>query len=83
MLVLYGSRWFHMLRRFLAFSLAVAPVLEKVTSDNPALPSAIASRVKSQRQTVGTGKSLSEEETEKLVNLSSDMELFITIGMCS
>ena len=72
-----------MLRRFLAFSLAVAPVLAKVTSDKPALPSAMASRVKSQRQTVGTGNSLSADETEKLVNLSSDMELLMTIGMCS
>ena len=72
-----------MLRRFLAFSLAVEPVLEKTTSDNPALPSAMASRVKSQRQTVGTGKSLSAELMEKWLNLSSDKELLMTIGMCS
>lgn len=72
-----------MLRRFLAFSLAVAPVLEKETSDNPALPSAMASRVKSQRQTVGTGKSLSAELMEKELNLSSDNEPLMTIGMCS
>ena len=72
-----------MLRRFLAFSLAVEPVLEKTTSDNPALPSAMASSVKSQRQTVGTGKSLSADEQEKWVNLSSPIEPLMTFGMCS